>query len=108
MSGQLYIMGDIRPVNYEVEERGLFSFGFTSGVSNQIEKIDNIISREGYFSVVPDNSRVRFVGRIRKVREMEDIKAAIYMFIVDEIVAPREAFRKGINERIDVSASVQD
>jgi hypothetical protein len=108
MSGQLYLMGDIRPVNFRVEERGLFAFGFTSGVSTQIETIDKIIAKEGFFSIVPDNSKLRFVGRIRKMREMESMQAAIYMFVVDEIVGPRDLIRKGINERSDVSTPEQD
>ena len=103
MSGQLYISADIRSVNYKVEERGLFIFKFSSGVSNQIARIDELIAREGNFAVVPDNSRVRFVGRIRKVRQMPDMSASVYEFIVDEIVAPREVVRKGINERSNAS-----
>ena len=94
MAGNIYMQGDIRPVSYEVIERGLFAFGFTSGISNQIEQVDNLIARNKFFCIVPDHSRVSFIGRIRKLQDLPEYSAVIYQFIVDEIVVPREATRK--------------
>ena len=93
MSGYVYLQGDIRKTSYKVEKRGLFVFGFTSGVSTQIAAIDAIIEEEGNFSIVPDHSKVHFVGRIEKEKEIENMQAAVYRFIVDEVIAPREALR---------------
>ena len=81
------MQADIRKVNYTVEERGLFIIGFTSGVSNQIETIDAFIEENATFSIVPDHSKIHFVGRIKKEKDLED--AAAYVFIVDELVAPK-------------------
>lgn len=87
MSGYVYLQGDIRKASYKVEERGLFVFGFTSGVSTQIAVIDALIEENSTFSIVPDNSKVHFVGRIKKERDIENMSAAVYSFVVDEIVA---------------------
>ena len=98
MSGYVYLQGDIRKSSYTVKKRGLFVFGFTSGVSTQIAAIDAIIEDEGTFSIVPDHSKVHFVGRIKKQKDIPNMQAAVYEFVVDEIVAPREGTRKATNE----------
>jgi len=98
MSGYVYLQGDIRKSSYKVEERSLFVFGFTSGVSTQIAAIDALIEGNENFSIVPDHSKVHFVGRITKEKEIENMQAAVYMFIVDEVVLPREAIRKAKDE----------
>ncbi|MHA1961890.1 MAG: hypothetical protein ACW99U_16910 [Candidatus Thorarchaeota archaeon] len=103
MSGYVYLQGDIRKTSYKVEERGLFVFGFTSGVSTQIAAIDTIIAEKGNFSIVPDHSRVHFVGRIEKEKDIENMQAAVYRFIVDEIVAEKIVTRKAADESIDAS-----
>ena len=105
MAGYVFLQGDIRKSSYKAKERGLFVFGFTSGVSTQIAAIDAIIEEHGTFSIVPDHSKVRFVGRIKKQKDIPDMQAAVYEFIVDEIVAPREVARKATNESIDASTS---
>lgn len=104
MAGRLYLLADIKPVNYKVEPRGLFSIGFTSGVSDEIARIDALIEREHNFAIIPDHSKVRLVGRIRKEREMAEAKIAIYLFIVDEIVAPREVMKTSITESEGIDA----
>ena len=93
MAGYVFLQGDIRKSSYKVKERGLFVFGFTSGVSTQIAVIDAIIEEHGTFSIVPDHSKVHFVGRIKKEKDIPDMQAAVYQFIVDEVIAPREALR---------------
>ena len=105
MSGFVYLQGDIRKTSYKVEERGLFAFGFTSGVSTQIAVIDALIEEHGTFSIVPDHSKVHFVGRIKKEKELPEIQAAVYMFIVDEIVAAHMTKRKGVDESLNASTS---
>jgi len=97
MSGYVYLQGDIRATEYKVPERGLFAFGFTSGVSTQIEVIDERIAGNKSFAIVPDHSHVAFIGRIIRERDIPDLEAAAYQFIVDAIVMPREKESEGID-----------
>jgi hypothetical protein len=88
MSGKMTLWGDIRPVNFKVPEMNLFTIIFTSGVSTQIEKIDNLIERNQNFSVTPDYGKIKFVGRILKDKQSGNV--AIFVFIVDEVRVARK------------------
>ena len=88
MSGRLYLNGEIRPVDFEVDELGMFAFSFSSGVSSQIDTIDRLIQGHKFFSMTPDYAKVSFIGTIRKMLEIRP-GIFLYEFVVHQIVAIR-------------------
>ena len=91
MASRLTMVGEVRPVNYRVEETNLFEIKFSSGERPEQEKLARMIERNQFFSIMPKESVVRFVGRVTILQEIRGL--IVYSFMVDNISLPRSLMK---------------
>lgn len=94
--------GVFKPVNYKTPQSAIFEFTFATSITDDIQKFDSHIARNGFFSFKTGKGIV-FIGRLTKRSEMD--AASVYVFVVDNITLSRKLERFLRDQSSDVSSS---